>query len=461
MKLSTFFSLSVVALCCFSPSSQAIESNPAVPVSFSNAWQFVSKHSNALKAEQANVESARSKQDAAKDLFLPNISLDGRYVHLDKEVTLEKSVTLPAPPISIPLSMELTKQDIFTSSITTIWPIFTGGRINAAQIVAQGATDEAKALLAMKLQERFETLSKVYFGTILAKQVAQTYVEVELAMEAHYQHARKLEEQGQIAHVEKLSAQAQYDTAKVNTIKAQKALDIAQVALNQMLREEDDTISSYLPDSNLFINKALPALAIFMQKTLDSYPGLDVLDAKETQVGGLIQAQKGRYMPTVAAFGTYNLYEDDSMTSELLPDWFAGINVSMDLLDSSGRGGDLDAAYQQKIQVGHLRTQALRDLHVLVERTYKSAEQSLDEYNGLASSESLAKENIRLRELAFDQGMSTSIQVSDAQTFLQTVKTRRLSAAYQYVVNLCQLLALSGEINTFSDYQNSQGIEVQ
>jgi outer membrane protein TolC len=149
------------------------------------------------------------------------------------------------------------------------------------------------------------------------------------------------------------------------------------------------------------------------------------------------------------------------MTSELLPDWFAGINVSMDLLDSSGRGGDLDAAYQQKIQVGHLRIQALRDLHVLVERTYKSAEQSLDEYNGLASSESLAKENIRLRELAFDQGMSTSIQVSDAQTFLQTVKTRRLSAAYQYVVNLCQLLALSGEINTFSDYQNSQGIEVQ
>ena len=439
MKFSSIFSFSVAFLCAISPSSYAIESDPAVPVSFSNAWQFVSQHSNAIKAQHANVESAKSKQDAAKDLYLPNISLDGRYTHLDKEVELKTSVTTPVNPAlgplsgaAIPIDRELTKQDIFTSSITTVWPLFTGGRINAAQIVAQGATDEAKALLKMKQQERFETLSRVYFGTILAKQVAQTYVEVELAMQAHYEHARKLEEQGQIAHVEKLSAQAQYDTAKVNTIKAQKALDIAQVALNQMLREENDNISSYLPDSNLFINKALPALEIFMQKTLDTYPGLDILDAKETQVGGLIQAEKGRYLPTVSAFGTYNLYEDDSMTSDLAPDWYVGMNVSMDLLDSSGRGGDLDAAYQQKIQVAHLRTQALRDLHVLVERTYKSAEQSLDEYNGLKSSESLAKENIRLRELAFDQGMSTSVQVSDAQTFLQTVKTRRLSAAYQY-----------------------------
>lgn len=472
VKISTFFSASVAFLCCISPLSHAIESNPAVPVSFSNAWQFVSEHSNALKAQQANVESTRAKQEAAKDLYLPNISLDGTYTHLDKEVELDTNIDISGLadavsvygltlPTSLPIQQELTEQDIFTSSITTVWPLFTGGRIDAAQIVAQGATDEAKALLKMKQQERFETLSKVYFGTILAKQVAQTYVEVELAMEAHYEHARKLEEQGQIAHVEKLSAQAQYDTAKVNTIKAKKALEIAQVALNQMLREKNDTVSSYLPDSNLFINKSLPAFEIFMQQTLDTYPGLDVLDAKEKQVGGLIQAEKGRYMPTVAAFGSYNLYEDDSLTSDLVPDWYVGMNVSMDLLDSSGRGGDLDAAYQQKIQVAHLRTQALRDLHVLVERTYKSAQQSLDEYNGLKSSESLAQENIRLRELAFAQGMSTSVQVSDAQTFLQTVKTRRLSAAYQYVVNLCQLLALSGEINTFSNYQNSLGIEVQ
>lgn len=462
MKFSPILSTGFVLLSVFSPLSLAIETNPPVAVSFSDAWQFVAEHSNALKAQQANLNSAKAKQEAAKDLYLPNISLNGSYTHLDKEVELDLSIPLPAAlgGMTLPLEMQLTKQNIFNSSVSAIWPLFTGGRIDAAQIVAQGASDEAQSLLKMAQQARFETLSKAYFGTILAKQVAQTYVDVELAMQAHYEDARKLEEQGQIAHVERLSAQAQYDTAKVNTKKARQALEITQVALNQMLRDEKDETSTYLPDSTLFINKTLPPLDAFMQKTLDTYPGLEILDAKAKQVGGLIQAQKGRYYPTVAAFGSYNVYEDDSMASETTPDWFAGVNVSVDLLDSSGRGGDLDAAYQQKIQVTHLRAQAVRDLHVLVEKTYKSALQAIEEYQGLASSESLAKENIRLRELAFAQGMATSVQVSDAQTFLQTVKTRRLSAAYQYIVSLSQLLALSSETDTFSTYQQIQGIEV-
>jgi len=227
-----------------------------------------------------------------------------------------------------------------------------------------------------------------------------------------------------------------------------------------MLRKKQDNQSQYMPDAALFINQALPPLSEFIDATLKTYPGLQILAAKKKQVGGLIQVQKGRYYPTVAAFGSYNVYKDDSLTSDLEPDWYVGVNVSMDLIDSSGRGGELDAAYEKKEQVTYLTEQAHHDLRVLVEKTYKNAQQSIEEYQGLISSRALAQESLRLRKLAFAQGMATSVQVSDAETFLQSIQTRRLLSAYKYVIALSQLLALSDKIDTFSQYQNTPYIEV-
>ena len=76
------------------------------------------------------------------------------------------------------------------------------------------------------------------------------------------------------------------------------------------------------------------------------------------------------------------------------------------------------------------------------------------------STQALAEENVRLRDKAFGQGLSTSLDVVDAQSQLAGVKTQRAAAAYQYVVSLARLLALSGQRNSFNQYQHGQAIEV-
>nr|MCU0749262.1 hypothetical protein [Akkermansiaceae bacterium] len=52
------------------------------------------------------------------------------------------------------------------------------------------------------------------------------------------------------------------------------------------------------------------------------------------------------------------------------------------------------------------------------------------------------------------------LDVVDAQNQLAGVKTQRAAAAYQYVVSLARLLALSGQMNSFNQYQHGQVIEV-
>jgi outer membrane protein TolC len=113
------------------------------------------------------------------------------------------------------------------------------------------------------------------------------------------------------------------------------------------------------------------------------------------------------------------------------------------------------------MQVSHLQAQAIQDLSVLVEKTYREANQSLEEFHGLESSLSLSTENLRLRKKAFTQGVSTSVDVVDAQLYLASIETQRFVAAYQYLLSLSKLLTLSSEINSFKHYQSTQGIEVK
>ncbi len=465
-------------------------------ISFMDAWSKVIENSYALKAKKENINSAKFKQLAAKDLYWPDITLSANYVHLDKDMKSDLSDlgfdTKSLAPIvkgiakssseaaygealkkGLPQeqatkiaqktlqgvvgsfssmqgkSFELLGQDRFLSSIRAVWPIFTGGRIEAANIVAKGEVKEALAVFEMAKQAQFEDLAHIYFGVVLAKEVAKTKKEVSLSLKKHYEHAQKLYKYGQIAKAETLLAKASYDKAVVDAKKAQKSYEIAQIALNNLLHVK----TSLNTKTKLFTNKNLPKIDIFLDKTLSSYPGLELLKAKKVQTQGLVKANKGLYYPQVALFANYNLIHHDDLLLKHSPDWLVGVGVNVPLISSKGRSGKLDMAYSKSMQVDYMYEDAKRNLSVLVKKTYKQAEQALEEFNGLDSSIELGLENVRLREKSFSQGMVTALDVVDAQLFLLGVKTQKLVASYQYITSLVKLLAISKQIEQFKNFQ--------
>lgn len=440
-------------------------STVAAEVSFDEAWQLLQQNNNSLAAQRANVERYGHLKDASSSLNLPKVTVGANYTRLDQDVTLSGQQFADSlsgvPNIPIPglgqalgnllggVTSTLEHKDIFSSSIRAVWPIFTGGRITAAQTAAEGKQEEAQSQLAMEVQARYEDLSKYYFSVILAKNVVDTRLAVEKGLTKHRDFALKMEEQGQIARVERLQAEASLDKAVVERKKAEHSLNIAQAALTQVLGQ----IEKVEPRDELFINRTLPPLDAFIDQTLDTYPGLAILDAKEKQASSLIKAEKGKYYPEVYAYGDYSLYHGDSLTSQLKPDWLVGIGVSVPLLENSGRSEQMKAAGSAVSQVQFLRKQARQDLSVLVEKTYLEAQQALDEVQGLNSSIKLAQENLKLRQKAFSQGLGRSLDVVDAELYLASIKTQQDAASFQYLLSLNKLLALSSEMNNFSSYK--------
>lgn len=450
-----------------------------VEMSFADAWSSVVAGNDTLQAARADMESADHKKDAARGLYLPEITVSASYLYLDDDIELSPldvldsmaagdqlkpliaglaaSYGMSAAQLESGLTSTIHDREALISSISAKWPLYTGGRISAVQDIAAGKYKEATHKFRLQVLTQFETLSRYYFGAILAKKVFETRKEVEAGLKQHLDHAILLEEQGQIAKVERLQSQASHDKAVVERKKAGRDLDIARLALTRMVKKTETVI----PSDALFAQESLPGMKELLDRTLRGYPGLQLLQSKKDQVAGLVAVEKGKYYPTVGLFGTYSLYEEESLATELAPDWILGVGVSIPIIERSGRSGKVKAAQSTIKKIESLKSQVRSDLAVLLEKTYQQAEQALEEYQGLGSSERLAEETVYLRIKAFSQGLSTSLDVVDAELFLAGVKSQRAVALFNHVISLAKLVAMSGDLPSFFQYQVSPLIEVR
>ena len=422
-------------------------------MSIKEAWLNTELKNEGVKASDTEVTRAELKKSSAKSMYLPSVTITGNYTRLSESVKLEKDIAIPGLPV-IPLEIDLLNEDVFLADLQVLWPLYTGGKIDAAQDVYSAKVDEQKALKEMKKDTEFLKLIKYYYGVVVSESLYETRVEAQKALEIHYENAKKLKEQGQIAKIELLNAEVKLDAAKIDTTKAHHKLHIAKSALFSLTKLKPQ------PSSKLFVNEDIKTEEHYKTQTSQSYPGLRVLDAKVHQSEALVSIKEADWMPEVAAYGNYNLYKDDSPLMGTLPKWFAGVMVKINLLQRHDRSEEVQAAKLLNSKVKYLKAEALNNLALLVEKTYKEMMSDRDEFNSLSSSLELAQENYKLRTIAFKEGLSTSVELVDAQMFLMGAKTKRLNAAYNFVQKLSQLSVLSGNIETFFEIeQNSQGIK--
>lgn len=434
------------------------------PMTFHQAWIRLLQSDDSIAAEHAGVDRAQSLKESAKGLYWPQVSIGADYAHLSKPVELNASDLSPLANSAInqlinaggsPFVVRFTEQNVVTSSVKVIWPLFTGGQIDATQSIRAAQVNEAEQMLTIRTLAQFEALAQAYYGVIMAHQMMKTRQDIEKGMAQHYEHARKLEEQGQIARVEVLSAQSAYDMARIETQKARRSLETTEIVFAKLIKTEGAT-----PSASLFVNKMLPDRPTLVKQTLNTHPGLKVLSAKRDQAKDLIRIERAKYSPDVYLFGNYQLYDRVSPNAKITPDWMVGVGVSIPLISREGRSDNIAAAKSAELQVNHLEADMRHNLEVLVETTWREAQLALEEFTSLSSTEKMAEENVRLRDKAFTQGMSTSLDVVDALNQLAGAKTQRASAAYRYVVSIARLMAISGQLNRFADYQAQHAIQV-
>lgn len=443
----------------------AISGANAEYLELQSAYKQVLADNDGLKSTQHAVQKQEKLNLASKMLYLPQVSLGAYYVRLHEPMNMHLlnqsqlgnlGGNSALAPLLQHLGQPITLQDqnIIFGAINVVYPIFTGGKRYFANKLSQIALEDSYLALKLKELSLFEDCVRLYYGVVLNNQILHTLESANAGHLTHYENAQKLQNKGQIARLETLQAQVNYDKSSIDVKKASDNLVIANMALNAMLNRESKEPLELVEQIDIKQDSRLESLEYFVNKTLEVYPALSLMDNKIKSAKQLSHIEFSTFLPEVGLFGSYMMNDNSSMLDKAMPNWFAGIGAKWSLITPGGRIQKYQASKIASIEAELAKSQATKDLKTLCEKTYNEVLSFKSQYFSLQSSIELANENLKLRQKAFLQGMSTSADVSDAQNALALAIIERQSVAYNYAIALARLLSLSDEVDRFYGFFN-------
>ena len=425
-----------------------------------------------LKMSRADIEQRQEQVRESRSLSGPKISLNAQQVEGRKDINMSLDNPLSSlssnpllgpvlgPEASAFLGQDKIKfnfeEDISgpRASIDMMWPIYTGGAISAKQQATRAALRQAQAGLDKTKDELDSLLVQKYFGVQLARSVEKLRADLLKQQERDLNRAKRFEKAGMIAKIERLSAQVNRDAAERDFVASQTDRKVAETELAELLRE--DSVGRL--DTPMFVTDDLKTLPYWQDLALSHNPILKALDAQYEQAQMGVQAAKGSYHPQVYLFGHYNMIKHYLTLPE--PDWIAGIGVSFTLWDNRDRSARVGSARALVNKARVAQSHARNEINKVVEVAWLKSNQALEQYRLTTSSIELAKENVRLRERSFKEGLSTVDDVNDARNKLIAAQVAQRVAAYRFVVAYSLLHAASGRMMDFMNAFSRSDITV-
>jgi outer membrane protein TolC len=434
-------------------------------VSLHEAIQLARQSSGAVQGAQLDAQAQYLQARALSNLGGPSLNLNGFAGRVSNSVNLDLSqlaatanpligladAALPGVALpTIPNALQATRVSTLSSvGVGGVWPLYTGGRIEAVQGLARGRAQEAAANEQDSEHQLASQVAQRYFTVQLARAAEVLRADVVVGIAAHQREAVKLESAGLIARIDRLKADLALDNARRDQAKAHSDLALADVALQRLLALPQPA----QPSTPLFVNSEGPGpLADFVQAGRLHNPAWQKLAAKREQAAQSLALQGQAGAPNVVALANYNLNLNRDSGSRLQPNWQVGVFLSMPLLSRIDHAQMRAAARLQQQRVELSAQQAERDIPTLIESQWRAVENARVEYLTGASAITLAEENLRLQRISFAQAQTTGTDVTDAQLQVAKSHTERLQAAHDYVLALSRLLEACGQPDRLAEF---------
>ena len=437
-------SLFVFATLCWALSSGYAQT-PALD--FSQARQLAHDRVDSIKVEAAETAKRESEAKSARSLHGPKIELDSKQIWGRK--TLDYGTVnlgglipgLPLPPIDL-----YHEEDIGgpRAAINAQLPIYMGGAINAKVRAADEAVYESQARTQAQRDTVDTELAQKYFAVQLARSIERLQNEMLHQQELEVRKALRFEKTGTISRLERMAVEVNLDTAKRELLTAQTNRRVAESELAGLLREEN---VGELKTPLFVVTEDIGTLKSWQDKALGASPVLKSVVAQRRQAEQGVTAAKAAWHPQIYAFANYNMIKHYLTIPE--PDWIAGIGLKFTLWDNKDRNASIAAANSLVTKAQAAHDEARNRIQTAVQTAYLKSNEAREAYRLTDSTLSLAKENLRLREKGFSEGLSTADEVNDARTKLLAAEIARRVAAYRFVVAWAMLNAACGDMNAF------------
>jgi len=314
----------------------------------------------------------------------------------------------------------------FTPQISIVQPLWTGGRIARREeaavlgIEAAGLQQERTRQLVV-----FETVA-AYSGAVLATRHLAVAEEALSTAVAHVDLAERLRDGGLVVDSDVLQAQVRASEAREALVRARSGLAVATSALNFMIGNELSAVVT-LPDDLDEMDVVDAELEPLVSQALATRPDLRAMTAQEQAVAKNIEADEAAFKPE---FGLQGFAESNSasMFGHQSANWGVTVGAKFTIFEGKGRSAVVDKAMAQKRQVQFRAARLRRAIALEVTQAFYDVRAAAERVTQAETAIQLARENQRIVENRYREGLSTSVELLDAQTALTRAQTRAVGA---------------------------------
>ena len=404
-------------------------------ISMEEVLAKVEKNNQTIKISEKDYNISKADFNQTNSIFLPNISISHTAF----------ATTNPLMAFGSKLNQEiLTEADFnpallndpgevrnFTTIVEVQQPIF-----NADGLYMRKAAKSKMNAVELQFERTKDYIKLEVSKAYMQLQLAYKAVEVlEKAKEAALENKKIADnnfKQGYLQRADILSVEVHLTEVENQLLSAKSSVQNASDNIKFLMGEQSALVLK--PATELI---ATLDLAIYSENLSENRADIDAMQQSAEAYSNMHKANKMSYLPSLNAFGSYEIYDDQLFGTEA-KGYLIGAQLSWNVFDGYKRIGKIQKSKAEldKAEIGleQYKNQSNLDYNT-AKRQLKDAENKLLLTN-LASEQS--KEALRIRTNRFEQGLekTSDLLISETQylqkqlEYLQTVFSYNFTKAY-------------------------------
>ena len=432
-------------------------------VTLDSCRRMALRNNKQMGIEQLKIEQAGYQRKQAQAAYKPSIDFAGTYMHMGRNVSLVDIDNItptqflnPATgnydfvidaAAGIGISIEGSKvnavtqkvkdaltfdtHNIFAAGVLVTQPIYMGGKIKALNQITKYAEEIAQLLHDRKAEDVIYDVDQAYWLVVSLKakeKLAESYLQLVTNLD---NDVKKMLEQGVTTRAVLLSVDVKVNEANVALTKVRNGLVLSRMALAQLCGEPLDEPMILADEGRTDLDVALYPSHIDMAQVYNRRNDFNALELGVKVYDEKAKVARSEMLPTVAAVGsvfTTNPHIYNGFKKEFGFNYVIGAMVKIPIWHWGGLSNKYKAALvDAKIKRLEME-EAKEKIELQVTQANFKYQEAYKIYEMTKANLAQADENLRVAQLAFREGMSTSDEVLTAQTAWLKAHSEKIDA---------------------------------
>ena len=406
--------------------------------------EIAGKMQPSISAAAYNVNANASRVGQAKSNYYPQINWNSSYNRISSSRSANSFSSAGGTSTSSGGTASVSGTGSFDQYFTGFslsQDIYDFGKTPSQVKIQKFNLDSSRSDLENVAEQVVFNVKQAYLGVLQARRNRDVSADTLKQFQQHLDQAKGFYEVGTKPKFDVTKAEADLSNAKLNLIKAENALRLAVVALNNAMGVPE--APEYILDDNLSFQKYNITFEEALDKAYKSRPDLKSTISRRQAADKSVDLAKTNYYPVLTGNAGYSW--SGETVSSLDHGWNVGAALSFPIFSGFLTKYQVEEA---KANLGILKEneESLRQsIFSDVQQAYLNLKQAEESIPTAELGVKQAQENFEIANGRYAAGVGNPIEVTDAEVLLSNAKLSYIQTLYSYRVSRASLEKAMGE----------------